>query len=115
MALKTLRPRLSLANTYAVALPPKEAEPFYSSPEWRALLTSIIGKRGRRCEDPTCKTPHGPWGRIYGDHIKERRDGGADLDEANVLLRCATCHGRKTAAARGARAAERPTPTIQTP
>ena len=30
----------------------------------------------------------------YGDHIKERRDGGADFDPGNVMIRCATCHGR---------------------
>ncbi len=37
---------------------------------------------------------------------KERRDGGANLDPANGFWRCWSCHGRKTAEARGKRAHE---------
>ena len=78
---------------------------FYGSAEWKALLRQIIKARGRRCQDVNCKTPHrGEGRRIYGDHDTELRDGGAPLDERNVVLRCAACHGRKTAAAREARA-----------
>ena len=107
MALRMLRPRLTVANTYHVALPPKKADAFYLSPEWRGLLASIIAKRGRRCEDPSCPSPHPPIERIYGDHIVELKDGGAPLDERNILLRCAVAHGRKTAIERGKRAASR--------
>jgi 5-methylcytosine-specific restriction protein A len=107
MALKTLRHRVGLNKT-RVQPPPKVAAPFYLTLEWRALMKRIEAKRGRRCEDPTCKNPRGPWSRIYGDHIIEIQDGGALLDEGNVMQRCPPCHGRKTAAARGARAAERP-------
>jgi cytochrome c553 len=82
---------------------PKRAEPFYVSPEWRAFRAEIEKQRGRRCEDPECKAPHAP-GPRYLDHVKERKDGGADFDPGNVLFRCATCHGRKTEEARQARA-----------
>jgi 5-methylcytosine-specific restriction endonuclease McrA len=68
------------------------------SAEWRALVRSIIAKRGRRCE--RC----GSSKRIFGDHIEELRDGGAALDPANVELLCGSCHTAKTAAARAARA-----------
>ncbi len=78
----------------------KKVDPFYASAEWKALMAEIIRERGRRCEDPRCKTPHGPWGKIYGDHIVEIRDGGPKLDKNNILLRCSPCHGRKTATAR---------------
>ena len=105
MALKTLKPRLGLANTFAVKPAPKRADPFYLSKEWRDLMQWLLAIRGRRCEDPNCATPRGPWSRIYGDHIKELKDGGAPLDPENVLLRCATCHGAKTARERGRRAA----------
>jgi 5-methylcytosine-specific restriction protein A len=44
---------------------------------------------------------------VYGDHIIELQDGGALLDPANVMLRCAPCHGRKTAAERDKRMAKR--------
>ena len=79
---------------------------FYGSKEWKALLREIIAERGRRCQDVNCRTPHrGEGKRIYGDHLRELIDGGAPLDKANVLLRCAQCHGIKTAKAREARAA----------
>ena len=81
---------------------PKRAEPFYVSPEWCAFRAEIEKQRGRRCEDPECKAPHAP-GPRYLDHVKERKDGGADFDPRNVLFRCASCHGRKTEEARRAR------------
>lgn len=78
--------------------PAKRSAPIYSSPEWRALLAVIIRQRGRRCEDPKCDVPGGRTdGVIYGDHIREIRDNGALLDPQNIMLRCARCHGRKTA------------------
>jgi len=94
---------------YRTAPPPaKEADPFYLSPAWRALVARLIAQRGRRCEDPDCRKPdRGAGGRIFGDHIKELRDGGAPLDERNVLLRCGSCHSRKTAAERARRMAQR--------
>lgn len=100
-----LGPALTTINTRTLQLPTKEAEPFYYSQEWRALLAQIIAARGRRCEDPECRTPNGPWSQIYGDHIQEIKDGGAKLDRRNILLRCAPCHGRKTQRERAARAA----------
>jgi len=81
---------------------PKIADPFYTSREWRALLATIIRERGRRCEDPACERPDNP-GQIYGDHIREIRDGVALLDKTNVMFRCARGHGRKTAAVRADR------------
>lgn len=115
--LRTLRPAIAL-------LPPllptigsinrqrarseKRAHPFYSTPEWRSLMRTIIVKRGRRCEDPQ-HDPHDPREniRLYGDHIHELADGGAPLDPCNILLRCAPCHGRKTAEERKRRHGDR--------
>lgn len=74
----------------------KQADPFYLSPEWREFRDGLIKQRGRRCEDPQCERPRGPWKQIYGDHIVEIADGGPKLDPKNVLLRCPVCHGRKT-------------------
>lgn len=75
---------------------PKLTEPFYSSAPWRSLMADILSERGRRCEDPDCPTPKGPWKRIYGDHIAEIKDGGALLDKKNIMLRCPHCHTVKT-------------------
>jgi hypothetical protein len=87
---------------------PKIADPIYNTPEWRALIASIIRQRGRRCEDPLCQTPNRAAGqRVYGDHVVELKDGGALLDPKNVLLRCGSCHTRKTIAERAKRMATR--------
>jgi 5-methylcytosine-specific restriction enzyme A len=107
MPLKTLKPRLAVFDTRRLKPPAKVRDDFYHSPEWRALMREIFRERGRRCQDPQCATPHGPWGQLYGDHVREIRDGGARLDKANVLIRCSPCHGRKTTAERARRAAER--------
>ncbi len=88
-------------------MPEKVGDPFYASKPWRALMAELFRERGYRCEDPTCKGG-APSRKIYGDHIVELRDGGAPLDKRNVLLRCASCHGRKTAAERAKRMASRP-------
>src|SRR5690242_11811728 len=77
--------------------PERVTEPFYSSPEWRALVRELIAIRGYRCEDPLCKTANrGADRQIYGDHIRELKVFGAPLDPANIMLRYAACHGRKT-------------------
>jgi 5-methylcytosine-specific restriction protein A len=86
---------------------PKTADPIYSTPEWRALIASIIEARGRRCEDPKCKTPGRTGMRVFGDHIRELKDGGALLDPRNVMLRCGSCHTTKTIAERNKRLAAR--------
>lgn len=84
----------------------KVALQFYASVEWRALVRRIVKARGRQCQDINCQTPNrGHGGRVYADHVHELRDGGAPLDERNVMLMCPSCHGRKTARAREARAA----------
>jgi hypothetical protein len=103
--LAALPPRIGQADTRRVRPPPKVAAPFYSTPEWRQLLANIIRERGRRCEDPKHDPAQPRGGRqIYGDHVIELKDGGAALDPRNVMLRCASCHGRKTVAARAKRA-----------
>lgn len=77
---------------------PKVAESFYTSTAWRALVADLKRLRGAWCED--C----GAGGRLIGDHVVERKDGGSDLDPMNVRLRCPRCHAIKTAAAKAKRA-----------
>jgi 5-methylcytosine-specific restriction endonuclease McrA len=86
--------------------PPKLADPFYLSAQWRDFAKDIKRQRGYRCQDTACAKPDmskTPW-LLIADHVIERRDGGADYDPLNVLLRCQACHNRKTAKARAARA-----------
>lgn len=69
---------------------------FYRSKEWREFRALVIKERGHICQDK--EHPAGaPMDNIDLDHIKELVDGGAKLSRSNVLLRCRSCHGRKTA------------------
>lgn len=95
--LRNFNTRLRLFDTKKVRAPEKVVESFYASSAWKQLMAQIIDERGRRCEDANCERPLGPWGRIYGDHIIEIKDGGHPLDKSNIMLRCAPCHGAKTA------------------
>lgn len=106
--LRTLGQKLRPSTSVKVRVPEKKAESFYLSPEWRALMDGIIVQRfgdraHARCEDPDCRTKYRIGIRVFGDHIVERKDGGALLDPRNVLCRCGACHSRKTAAERAQR------------
>ncbi len=88
----------------SITIREKKADPFYLSPEWRALMAKLIKQRGRRCEDSEHdRTKPREGVRIFGDHVQEIKDGGALLDPTNVMLRCGPCHARKTAEAARAR------------
>ncbi len=88
--LSQLPPRLKNAD--------KVADPFYNSPEWRALASEVKKERGNKCE--IC----GSRNRVIADHIKEIRDGGARLDKSNIQLLCTKHHNQKTHAERARRA-----------
>lgn len=98
--LRSIKPRLATMPGRMPASK-KVADRFYLSKPWRALMRAIKAERGNRCQD--C----GEYGdkdlRIIGDHIIERKDGGADLDPRNIWLRCLPCHNTKTAKVRAAR------------
>ena len=102
--LKTISTTIRCVESRTVRLPPKTADAFYLSQEWRALMARLIKQRGRRCEQPGCGRANT---RIFGDHIVELKDGGEPLDERNVRLLCGSCHTKKTASARAARLSER--------
>lgn len=115
MGLKILKPMLGRVRHERAAPERKKADPFYTRSSWRALVAQIIAERGRRCEGcGKTREDDGSAVALIGDHIKERRDGGADLDASNVMLLCARsggngrphqdgaaggCHARKTAMA----------------
>ena len=110
-----LKPRLATIDTRTARPPAKQADAVLQTSAWRQLVARTIEVRGRCCE--RCGKTHeddGTPAKLIGDHIHERRDGGADLDPANVQLLCARaggngrphddgkrggCHPRKTAEA----------------
>lgn len=107
MSLKTIGPRLDTLDTRTTKPPGRTwsdrranepAMVFYGSSKWRGLRDRLLSECGRKCQD--C----GRTGtRIYCDHVVELQDGGAGLAEANVWLRCGSCHTKKTADARARR------------
>jgi len=106
--MRMLTGRVATLDVRIAKPPPKKADPFYLSPEWRALLARLMVERfgspaNARCEDPLCKSPGRRGVRLFGDHVHELKDGGAPLDPHNVLFRCGSCHTRKTAEARAVR------------
>lgn len=97
--LKEMAPRLGRARP-RLAPAPKVAERFYSSPEWLAL-------RARRKLDSdwfAAKRRAKPGERLILDHIRERRDGGDDLDPANTQWLTMSEHQAKTARVKAGRA-----------
>lgn len=83
-----------------VRMPPKVVESFYSSADWNDL-------KARRKLDPdyaAAKARGKPGERMILDHVKERRDGGPDLDPANTEWLTFSEHQRKTAKAKALRA-----------
>lgn len=121
--LACLGTRLATVTHERAKQAPKTADRFYLSPEWRQLVQRLIALRGRRCQHcGKTREDDGSPVRLIGDHIVERKDGGADLDPANVELLCSRsggngeahadgeaggCHARKTARARAERMARR--------
>lgn len=91
-----------LPNRYAelpprYAAPPKRADRFYQSREWRELVATLKRERGNCCA--RCGSRH----RVIGDHIIELKDGGAPLDPSNIELLCQAHHNAKTAEAKARR------------
>jgi 5-methylcytosine-specific restriction protein A len=103
MALRTLPPRVGILDTRRIKPPPKRADAILVSPEWKALRARVIAQRGYACEEPGCGYGEG---RLYLDHIRERSDGGAELDPSNTQILCPTHHALKTARARAERMAK---------
>jgi len=105
MGLQALQPRIGSVDLRTAALPPKVADPFYSSPAWIALRDRVRHEAGGRCQAPGCGRAER---RMFVDHIVELKDGGAPLDRSNAQLLCPSHHAAKTAAERAKRTARRP-------
>ena len=97
--LKALGSRIG-AMPAKVRLAPKVVEQFYSSPEWRAL----VARRRRDPDYQAAKQRAKAGERLILDHVRERKDGGADLDPANTVWLTFSEHQAKTAEARRKRA-----------
>jgi 5-methylcytosine-specific restriction enzyme A len=73
----------------------------YQSARWKAFAKALIKQRGRECQDPACTKPDfGRGEMMFCDHGIELKDGGDPFDASQIVLRCGSCHTRKTAAER---------------
>ena len=104
MTLRQIKPPFPIAKVEIARPIEREGNPLYTSPEWRSLVDKLIKKRGRICQGEKHKGNRDLTGRrVFGDHVKELRDGGAPLDPDNVELLCGSCHTAKTNRVRAAR------------
>lgn len=92
--LKSMPARLGALPSRVKAMP-KVADRFYHSAEW--------AEARRRQPNKWCAVC-GSTKRLILDHKVERKDGGADLDPANLEWLCQPCHNTKTAEAKAKRA-----------
>lgn len=66
----------------------KRADPFYLSPEWRAVRLRVLRRDGHRCV--VCRKDVSPPGAARVDHILPRRQRpDLALDESNLRTLCA--------------------------
>jgi len=95
-----LRPRLAVQDTRTARPAPKQRAAHYGTAEHEAWRAEVIRRADGMCQRPGCGRSHV---RLFADHIRELKDGGAPLDVTNGQALCGSCHTRKTAAARAAR------------
>lgn len=106
--LQVAKPFLSVYDN-RILKPERPVVGLYTSPEWRQLVGRLILERGRKCEQCGRGSDGTPI-RLFGDHVRELKDGGAALDERNVRLVCGRCHTKKTLAERAKRYVAEPVP-----
>lgn len=104
---RMMAPLIPKVSGRTVQLEPKQAEPFYQSQDYLAWRGHVIARAAGRCEaienGARCSKA-APLHRMFADHIKERRDGGAPFDADNGQCLCGRHHSLKTARARANRA-----------
>lgn len=106
---RCIRTTIKTIDTRTVKPPAKTADAELLTPEHRQWAEAIKRRAGYQCEATdngircNVKAP----ARLFSDHIKERRDGGAALDLANGQCLCGRHHTAKTAAERARRMADR--------
>lgn len=97
--LKSMPSRLASAPS-RLRPPPKVADPFYQSKEWRTL----VARRKLDSDYFAAKARCKPGERPILDHINELKDGGDRLDPGNTQWLTFGEHQAKTARAKARRA-----------
>lgn len=106
-AIRTLAPLVPRSSGFTVRPEPKAVDPYYLTDEHRAWREQVIRNANDRCqwiENGVRCSKAAPKHRMFADHVRERRDGGAPFDPANGQCLCGRHHSLKTAKARAQRA-----------
>ncbi len=94
------KPRVAVVDLRTAKPEPKRVDPFYQSREWLKVRALVLKRDNYTCQTCGIAVRRHPEEtdkpRALVDHIVERRDGGADLDPANLATICDPCHTRKT-------------------
>jgi 5-methylcytosine-specific restriction protein A len=104
--IQVIKPKLKAMDTRTCPPRPKQVDAALTTEAHRTWRGQVLQRAGFACEK--CGAS-GSTTRLFADHIKERRDGGALLDPANGQCLCGACHSKKTAAERARRMADRHT------
>lgn len=106
---RTIRPSIATVDMRSARPIEKRADPELLTPEHRAWRAEVLRRAGYQCEavenGRRCRVAAPA--RLFADHKKERKDGGAPLDPANGACMCGRHHSLKTAAERAKRMAVR--------
>lgn len=81
---------LARLKTGIAAVPPRVADGFYQSPEWKVLRQRCLERARYQCE---LALPGCDGHAVIADHIVSRKAGGAD-DLANLRAVCRSCDNR---------------------
>lgn len=100
--LTSLSSRLQTVDVRSAKPEPKTADPFYSSAAYLQWRETVIRRSGGKCQWPGCGRRDG---RLFADHIVERKDGGDPLDPNNGQALCGRHHTLKTNTERARRQA----------
>lgn len=80
--MKLARPLIKSADTSIARVPAKRADPHYLTPDWKALRKAVFARDRFACVIPGCAQRA-----IVCEHIRSRRQGGAD-DLSNLASLC---------------------------
>jgi hypothetical protein len=101
MPLRMLGPMLKSADLSAAKVPEKTADPFYSTPEYRAWRELVIARANGVCQHKSCGRKER---RMFAHHVVEVKDDPTRrLDPTNGICICGKHHSLVTAAAKAAR------------
>lgn len=107
MALPLFQSKLSATDYRRVKPPAKKAASIYQTPEFKAWRAAVVERAGGRCEaiNPDGKRCRkaAPYHRMFADHVREIKDGGAPFDVRNGQCLCGAHHTAKTMEARAQR------------